>query len=311
MEEQQRRHFEGKSVDYTIDEILQPNQYDPDTQENDWGSKTRQTPIGWVALLALIIISVIVFIVYTIFGDKEKKEVIDLEKNKILIAEETDINTAQQLVTAIDKTVRGYMQARTIEEKLRYVRHPEAMKARMENYYSQYPLKAEKVSVVTDYKPLTLENTLFWTVVAAVAEKRGESLLIEQLSENEVKIDWDSHVNYQPLPWDQYAREQPTQTMAFRVTVEPTVRYLAEFSDEARWVCYRLRSQNSEDTLYGYVARNSEQHALIQQRLNEGGDTMILRLQFAKAMKAKQSLVIDKVISTNIYRISPPSSTTD
>ena len=41
LEETQRRHFEGKSVDYTIDEILQPNQYDPDTQEKDWGSTQR------------------------------------------------------------------------------------------------------------------------------------------------------------------------------------------------------------------------------------------------------------------------------
>jgi hypothetical protein len=185
------------------------------------------------------------------------------------------------------------------------------MKARMESYYSRYPLKAAKVGVVTDYKPLTLENTLFWSVVASVDVTLGERLLIEQLSENEVKIDWESHVNYQPMAWDQYATEQPTKAMAFRVTVEPTIRYLAEFSDEARWVCYQLQAKDSEAFLYGYVQRNSQEHALIQQRISNGGTNMILRLQFAKAMKAKNSLVINKVISNNIYRISAPTSPND
>lgn len=311
LEEIQRRHFEGKSVEYTIDEILQPNQIDPDMHENEWGSTTNKTPIGWVVLLGLIIVSFVIFVSYSLLSEKEKVEVINLEKNKLLIAEETDISTAQELVKAIDTAVRSYMQASTIDEKLRYVRQPEAMKARMESYYSRYPLKAEKVGVVTDYKPLALENTLFWSVVASVEVTRGEGLLVEQLSDNEVKIDWESHVNYQPMAWDQYATEQPTKAMAFRVTVEPTIRYLAEFSDEARWVCYQLQAKNSEAFLYGYVQRNSQEHALIQQRISNGGTNMILRLQFAKAMKAKNSLVINKVISNNIYRISAPTSPTD
>jgi hypothetical protein len=311
LEGTKRQHFEGKSVDYTIDEILQPNQYDTDTHENDWGSNEKKIPIGWVVLLALTIIIFVGFICISLFSGKGQKEVINLEKNKILIDEETEISTAQRLVKEIDRTVRSYIQAATIEEKLRYVRHPEAMKSRMESYYSRHPLKAAKVGVVTDYKPLTLDNTLFWGVIAEIDANRGEALLVEQIAEDEVKIDWESHVNYQPMAWDQYATEQPTTEMAFRVSVEPTVRYLAEFSNESRWVCYRLQAKDSELSLYGYVQRNSEAHLLIQQRVDDGGSKMILRLQFAKSMKAKQSVVITKVVSPNIYRISPPSSTSD
>ncbi len=306
-----RQHFEGKSIDYTIDEILQPNQYDTDTHENEWGSYEKKTPIGWVVLLALSIFTVAGFILFSVISGTGQEEVINLEQNKILIDEETEISTAQRLVKSIDRTVRSYMQAATIEEKLRYVRHPEAMKSRMESYYSRYPLKAAKVGVVTDYKPLTLDNTLFWGVIAEIDAKHGEALLVEQIAEDEVKIDWESHVNYQPMAWDQYATEQPTTEMSFRVSLEPTVRYLAEFSKEESWVCYRLQAKDSELSLYGYVQRNSQEHLLIQQRINDGGNKMILRLQFAKSMKAKQSLVITKVVSPNIYRISPPSSTSD
>lgn len=311
VEKKSRHHYEGKSVEYTIDEILHAETIDPDLLEKEWGSKRKSIPVGWITLLFLIVAGSIGYIV-NMLANNHKNEIENVVTQQVIIEEnETEIATAQTLVKSIDTTVKAYLAANTIDEKLRYVRHPEQMRARMEHYYASHPLTPLPCRVVTDYQPLTLENTLFWRVVAATGEKNGEAVLLEQISETNTLVDWESHVHYQPMPWEQFAQDKPTAAMSFRVVPEDSSRYLGEFRDEKRWMCYRLMEKSSEKILFGYVARNSKAHQRIDNRLAEGGKTMILRLQFAKAIKIPDSVVIDNVISTDTYRIAAPTNTRD
>lgn len=306
-----RHHYEGKSIEYTIDEILHAEPVDPDQVEKQWGNRKKNIPVGWLSLLFLLVATGIGYIVHLLAENHQSEEQHVVKQQSLLTENEMEISTAQTLVKTIDQNVRSYLAAKTIEEKLRYVRQPEQMRARMEAYYATHPLTPLNCRVVTDYQPLTLENRLFWRVVAAVNEKQGEAVLLEQISETEILVDWESHVHYQPMPWETYVQTKPTSTMAFRVVPESSARYLGEFRDETRWACYRLMEKDSEKLLFGYVARNSPTHAAIHNRLAEGGKTMILRLQFAKAIKLPDSVVIDKVISTDTYRIAPPTNTQD
>ncbi|HBE23096.1 MAG TPA: hypothetical protein DDW21_06565 [Verrucomicrobiales bacterium] len=312
MQEQTRRkNFEGKSIGYNIDEIMQHDVYDPCAIEKEWGGKTKTLPFGWISLFSTLIIAALVYIGYLVFTSEHKEAQIVQQQNTTLRFNEMEESDARAVVTAIDQTVKAYLAASSIEEKLRYVRYPDVIKARMMHHYHTRPITPLKAVTTTGYEPLTLGGKTFWRVIAPLDDVTGEALLIEQIEKDQVKIDWESHVYYQPMAWDNYINEKPSRPIAFRLKTKPTNRYLMEFADESRWCCYELTEKDSSKTLYGYVARNSQAHASIHNSYLAGKRTFILRLQASKALKSPDSVVIDKYISNDIHRIDPPTTIED
>jgi hypothetical protein len=312
MQEQTRRkNFEGKSIGYNIDEIMQHDVYDPCAIEKEWGGKTKTIPFGWISLFSSLIIAALVYIGYLVFTSEHKEAQIVQQQNTTLRFNEMEESDARAVVTAIDQTVKAYLAASSIEEKLRYVRYPDVIKARMMHHYHTRPITPLKAVTTTGYEPLTLGGKTFWRVIAPLDDVTGEALLIEQIEKDQVKIDWESHVYYQPMAWDNYINEKPSRPIAFRLKTKPTNRYLMEFADETRWCCYELTEKDSSKTLYGYVARNSQAHAAIHNSYLAGKRTFILRLQASKALKSPDSVVIDKYISNDIHRIDPPTTIDD
>ena len=311
VEEKRRHFFEGRSVDYNIDEILHTNSIDPDTMEKQWGSKKWNIPSGWVILFSILILSALGYLLYLLMHMSEYEDQ-KIEAHKEYVSEyAADSEQEETLIKSIDATVRQYLAAASIGEKLRHVRHADAMKTRMETYYASHPLTPINCHGVTNYNLLSIGNKTFWHVVAHLGNHLKEGILVEQLSYTEVKVDWESNVHYQPMEWTQYVGEKPTVSMTFRVNPEPAFHYQGEFLDEQRWACYKLKEKSSELTLAGFVLRDSAAHLAIEQSLAEGEKTMILRLQFATAIKLPNSVVIDKVISSKVFRMEPPSSPID
>jgi hypothetical protein len=305
-EEKKRRHFEGKSIEYTIDELLQNNTPTGDSLEKGWGEKQGKIPAGFVAIFVGFLICVAV-IVYQLI-DKDQEMVTDQTPVNALATEDA---VARELIKSIESTVRSYLAAKSVEEKVRFVRHPQATQARMEAFYQSTPLTPQPCELVTKMRPLTLAGRPFWQLLAVIDQTRGEALLLEQISDTEVLIDWESHVDYQPMPWSQYVQAPPPQAMSFRVIVEESPRYVGEFMDETRWASYRLSNAGVETTLYGYILRNSPLHRSLQNALARGSKRMILSLRGSPEFKARQSVVIQALISEDIYRIDAPTTLTD
>jgi hypothetical protein len=181
----------------------------------------------------------------------------------------------------------------------------------MEKFYENKPITPMRVTSVTNLKPLTLHGKAFWQVVAVTGPKQGQAILLEQLSDDEVKIDWESHVHYQPMPWDEYAVKLPTQPMAFRVEVKESPRYFGEFSDQSRWVSYQINAVKSDTLLYCYVLRDSKMHQSMDEALRKGFTRMILRLQASTAINLPNAVVVESFISADLYRIDPPKTLID
>lgn len=305
-EEKKRRHFQGKSIEYTIDELLQNNTPTGDSLEKGWGEKQGKIPAGLVAVFMGFLICVAVIVYQLVDKDQEL-----ITAQTPLHPLETEDAVARELIKSIESTVRSYLAAKSIEEKVRFVRHPQATQARMEAFYQNTPLTPQPCELLTKMRPLTLQGRPFWQLLAVIDQTRGEALLLEQISDTEVRIDWESHVDYQPVPWSQYVQAPPPHAMSFRVMVEESPRYLGEFMDESRWASYRLSNPGVETTLYGYILRDSPLHRSLQNALTKGSQRMILSLQGSPEFKARQSVVIQALISEDIYRIDAPTTLTD
>lgn len=306
-----RSSHEGKSVEYTIDEILQSNPKIEEGTEKEWGATSKSIPIGWIIMLSTLMITVIAAIVYLISKNQINENQIAQSRQIDVVDQITTTDVAQDLVNSIEQTVHHYLAATSIEEKIAYVRHAEAIRPRMEKFYAANPIVPVECKMVTSMKPISLEGRVFWQVVAVTGDKKGQAILLEQLSTKEVKVDWESHVYYQPMPWEQYAVEQPIQPMAFRLKLKESPRYFGEFSNQSRWVSYELTAARSETILYGYVLRNSPAHQFIQQAIQYGHQYMILRLQASKTIQLPNAVVIESFVSADLFRLDPPKTLID
>ncbi|MFY7817810.1 MAG: hypothetical protein ACOVRB_05530 [Akkermansiaceae bacterium] len=299
-----RAAFEGKSIDYTIDEILQQEiAYDPNAIEQEWGGKKTRIPKGWITLFLVFL----GFVGYGMYRMLNKNRIAEQRIVSSQIDPEQPFDkTADVLVRSIDATVRKYLAADTIDEKIRYVRHAEQIRPQMEHYYARNPLLAQSCEEVTNYKLLNMNGHTFWKVMAVYGKKKAEILLLEQISDTQVLVDWDSHVDFEELPWSQYVNQPTYSIVRYRVQVEATNRFVAEFSNESLWRCYRITKSTSEKIIFGYVHRNSPTDISIQTALMQGSNHLILELQASPAMKARDSIVIKSLVSDSPYQINPP-----
>jgi hypothetical protein len=311
-EDKKRNFFDGKSVDYNIDEILKtPAPATEEGMEKEWGTTNKTIPIGWIFTLSAMTLTVIGFVIY-LASTTGKAEIKIEETRQIEVMDQMEENdSALDLVETIELAVKEYLEAKTIDEKLRHVRHADVMRLRMEKFYATNPITPQECRSVTGLQPITLDGRAFWQVVAVTGMTTGQALLLEQISDTEVKIDWESHVHYQPIPWEQYAVELPGQPMAFRLSVRESPRYFGEFSDQNRWVSYQLNAIKSDTIIYGYVLRDSPAHVSINQATQRGFSRMILRLQASKSIQLPNAVVIESFVSADLYRIDPPKTLID
>ena len=311
LKEEKQKHaaYEGKSIEKNIDELLQPDQtYDPNFFEKEWDKKKPIVRRGWqVVVTALLLVAG--YQVYRTVEDNRRLETAtqNLQKEEL----DREVDTAKDLVSSIEATIRRYYAAATIEEKLAVTRYAEQTRERMKRHYAQRPLRAETIDTITKIEPITLDHRTFWRVFVRKADQSLEMILLEQTGPSTVWVDWDSQVDYQAMPWEQYLAEKPNIAVSYRLELSESPRPIAEFSNEQVWACYCLTKAPSDKILFGYVRRGSDPHLAIETARSMGAKQMILRLQASSTLKAKNSVVIQEVISGILYRMDPPRSLYD
>ncbi len=301
-----KRHaHEGKSVDYTLDDLIHPSPVSEKTLESTWEQKPSQVPdvviwsgVGIASLLALGIF-------FWLRSDTPSRQQVPI------VEIPADPEPASNLHAALMQPVSEYLSADTIEKKRAYVRNPEQTLQRMEHHYAVHPLIPQTCESFIKIQPFFYKQRQLWHVTAKTGRNSAVALMLEQMADGKFLVDWESHVDYQPMPWKQYLEEKPNKEMAFRVMVQDSTHYAYEFSSETQWAAYELTQSHSEETAYGYVLRDSDAHKALTEGLSQGPKRMILRLQASKGFAALRAFVIKDLISDSIYRIEPPSSLDD
>lgn len=302
------RAFEGKSQEYNIDEIMRPTSLDPNTIENSWDSQGKTLPSGMVAVICFCILLCATAIVMLIQRSHQVEDVQKTVKKTKLSHVETELRTAEKLVKTIEKNVRRYLLAPTIEEKLTFVRYPQEMRPLMEKYYAQNPIEGSKCDLITNLEFFTVGEKNFWKVLAIQKNQKREWIFLEQVSDTNVLIDWESHVHYQPMPWPEYVNKRPLSALDFRISLQPTAYYVGEFSDESRWVSYRVTAYGHSEVLFAFVLRHSDEHLAIESSLAQKSPYLIATLMIPPDTSVKHAVVIQKIVSDNFIRADAPKT---
>lgn len=272
-----------------------------DNWEDPAGRSGKSVPWGWLVLLGCLFAGAIIWSLSEVSRSTDKQGKL-IGQAKVTLEKETEEQLdAEAVIEMIDQSVHSFFDCRSVEEMLRYVRQPQRVAPLMERYYAEKAPEPLRVAKILSLDPVTIDGrATFWMVSCELGVGQTAQVVVEVISPTEVKVDWETFVAYQPKDWDEFARSRPGgYTGDFRVFVEPDNFYSYEFTDSDAFSSFRLTALRGEESLNGYVYRNSELEAVILDAIarNGGGSTpMILRLHLPKGLLSKRGVVVKELV---------------
>jgi hypothetical protein len=312
----EREEVELRTHQPGIDVIANPDRPKPELLEENWGeSPAQHQPIawGWFALIGLVMICAMLWSLRRMEKADTQAVRIRSETHSVIVDEEREQREAAQLVDRIDKTVRDFVNASSVEALSHLSRQRARVLPLMRRYYSDKPVFSGSLKVVKMLQPVTLDNRgNFWLASIVRGEGEVKNLVVEIEASGEPRIDWETYVCYQPMKWDEFATKRPTGTSVdFRVYAERDNFHSHEFSDADQWLCFRLTALGSEETLFGYARAGSpEAKELLNQFETNGGGriSLILRLKIPENLQSRHGVVIEKLLCPRWMYVDPPDS---
>jgi len=294
---------------------LNPEDFNVD-MEDEWADAggsdgSKRIPLGWVLVTVVIFVSAVIWALVQVRQSEKRSEELKLETQTAVEEEEQEEIEVRQMIAMIEEVAEKFHAAEAIEEMMPLVRHSSRVKPLMEDHYSRHPLKADAVTSAAGLEPVTIGNHGgFWIVQTMHDSGEKRPLLVEMTSEGEARVDWESHVRYQPMDWDDFVAARPEgYTGDFRVYAEKDNFFSHEFSNSEKYDCFRLSTLKSDKVLFGYilsVSPDAEQmNEIIDQ--NQGRKApMILRLHVPENVRSRSGVLIEELVSQRWMFLESP-----
>ncbi|MCX6874966.1 MAG: hypothetical protein NTW21_14335 [Verrucomicrobia bacterium] len=283
--------------------------------EANWDKSAAERsplPWGWFALVGLLLAGAVGWSVSHIrradkqVGEEHQQAAVMANAS---VASEREL---EQMFERMEEMVKTFCEATSLKTMLPLVRHPARVRPLMDQFYGQRPPQPLGFRQVLDVQGAALESTSdFWAFAVVLGDGRTKNILVEHEVSGKILVDWETAVTYQPMNWDNYALQRPQGTMDFRVFVEEDHFFSHEFANSNRWVSFRLTAPDSEETLFGYAAKDGPVAAALLAMI-QGNDTrqvaVILRLALPPGMQSRRGVIIDKVANARWIYVNPPDS---
>lgn len=284
--------------------------------EEEWSravARRRPLPLGWFALVGLVLAGAAIWSLSHIRQAETRVEDEHKQAAELVKGTAARDRAFERKVGEMEQRVKQFCEAASIEAMLPMVRHPDQVRPLMEQYYAQHPLRPLGFKKVTNFQGGILDNASdFWMVSVEQGDGRTRNILLEQEASGAIGVDWETVVTYQPMNWDEYARQRPAGTaMEFRVYVGEDHFFSHEFANANLWSSFRLTAPGAEETLFGYAPKGGRVEAgllaLIHQ--NEGNPVQaILRLGLPQGTQSRRGVVIERVMSSQWIYVDRPDS---
>jgi len=299
-----------------VDVLIEPEEASAPEAEEEWSqaaASTEPMPWGWFALVGLMLAGALGWSVSHV---RQAEPLVHEEHKQAVDAAEESAASDRALghmIESMERQVKAFCEADSVAAMLPLVRHAEHVRPLMERYYAQNPLQALGFRRVRNFQGAMLGGTSdFWLFTAVLGDGQPRDILLEQEPSGRIGVDWETVVTYQPMNWNDYARQRaPASAMNFRVYVEEDHFFSHEFGDSQRWASFRLTAPGAEETLFGYVPRGGEVEASLLrliERNEKGPAPAILRLALPAGTQSRRGVIIEKVMSTSWINVDPPDS---
>lgn len=276
----------------------------PEESWEETGPKSA-VPYGWFVLILLALGLALFFGLRWSAKSPRADEAVASAIQRVE-QDEKETFEAEKVLEGVERTVRAYVNAGSVDELLEQVRDRERVEPLIREYYGERPLPERTFERLTNFEPRNLDARPFYLVEfeAGVGDDtEPDALVVAELADGSFGVDWETDVRHQPMPWETYVRERPEGTpLVFRVRVEPDFGglFTHEFRDETEWRGHVLTVPDSSEFLIGYARRDSETGRRLYRLLKENrlqAMVMCLKLLRPDDTRSPRGVIIEEVVS--------------
>lgn len=302
--------FRAQEETATADEALE------EMWSDETGEKPKANfPIFWIAMCSLLLCGVLAFVIF-----RQRSEPVPVRLEDEVTQEQTlfregifdkeERAEVEAIYAQLLERLASFMRAETIEEKAEFVRQPERVLPLMEDYYKDNEFEPEEDLDLLVFNPVTLQQRAFWvTSLESSRDERGLiPVLIEQTEDNELLIDWETFVGHSEYDWEELVETRPEGIFRCRVRIAPASYYVYEFKDRDEWLSLRMVGNRGEPEVNAFLKRDNPGVPLLKQQIrrNKQNIAIIADISFPKNSRAKDAVVIEKVVSPQWVYVNPP-----
>ncbi len=227
-------------------------------------------------------------------------------QDKSILATPTkeEVKTSEAHVAGMETAVKGFINARTDEELIKFVRSPERVGPLMKEFYKNNPRIDNSYNSIKTFSTFVLSKKSCELVV--VNTNNGDiKLLLEKLADGRFVVDWETATRYQPIRWEEFLEKRPSGSLNMRVVISPDSFFVGDYTDAEKYAVFKISQSVTEEHVFGYVERNSQLYKDIMERYRDPstrlGDfqEMMLKLRWTNTNnKFKQVIIEDKVANS-------------
>ena len=118
---------------------------------------------------------------------------------------------------AIAIALKRYFSATTIEEKASTVRDSDRVRPLMQRHYQKRPLKTRVWKDLDWTLPIEEPGLRLAFVQASFTDAAPVSVIIEETTDGQILVDWESSVRYSDFTWRDFLAQRPVQPTLMRV----------------------------------------------------------------------------------------------
>ncbi|GAA5496313.1 hypothetical protein Rhal01_02496 [Rubritalea halochordaticola] len=301
--------------------LLQAQRPVHSSPEEQWGGEEQKSTDSWILGIVCTIFGLLgVAILWSITNLDHGSEKAEVEQAALEVsqeqAEQVQLN-AEEIVGEVERLTRGYVEAKSVDERAKYVRDSERVRPLMNSYYEDHPLETGRLKSIKKWLPVEMDHYSFLVITYELEGEKGSSqLLIGESEQGVMAVDWESKVSYQTADWDKFRKEKVAEPTMFRVYLELTELspfYGFEFSDYKKYRAYKVMLKDEEEYLWGYTELDSPvDQKLMQMAESELKATgkmnklpVIVKLRYLKNSMSDRCVVIDELVGKNWVLTNP------
>ena len=226
------------------------------------------------------------------------KKTTEAAKDKDKPAPLTQTLDADSILGKMALTVQGYYSAKSPKDKLAFVLDPKETEPLMREYYFREALLPGTVVQMSAPEAFALQGISFWRTQIALNDGRT-GILALRIIEGIPKVDWASEVRYSTQDWQDWLEKGTKGEVGdFRVYAEVDDYYPAPFENREKYLCLKLRTIDSPETVFAYLDLKDEAQAefaaaFLQNKMME----CVLSLKIVGEHKGGALVRVVKVVS--------------
>ena len=248
-----RAKLKLNSTSPKLSQILDKEEHQPRDIETGWEAERAVAPVGWFVVLGIFIGAVGGWAIYDVMNARNVTDETALEKRLLGDARNKENEEVRDLLADMQDCVKGYLAAGSVDDMLAFVRHSERVGPLMDEYYKTHKRWRRRFDRFEHIRAVSMGTKSIVYVMAETKMGSKKNLFLEQLDDGSYRVDWESDVIYQPMPWQEYLTKRPLAPLDMRVKVQTDDFYGFAFRDSERYQCYKLTTVGSDDYLFGYV----------------------------------------------------------